>query len=87
MKNIIEETELGLSVCDYCDKVAIYESVVAVETRSYAILYFIGGDEIGLIKPNPKEREMVFYCEQHVPKVEPKKIQWVHGCEQCSGGN
>ena len=71
--------------CNFCERTAVYESVQTFEPGPYSILYFVGGDDIGLIKANPKrKREVEFYCEEHVPALEPKRILWTDGCRFCS---
>jgi hypothetical protein len=71
--------------CDFCKNIALYESVKSVEPGPYSILYFIGGKDIGLIKANPKRsRDIESYCEEHVPKLEPRKILWVENCCSCN---
>ena len=63
--------------CDFCDKAAKYESVKTVEPGPFAILYHVDGKDIGLIKVDPQKCHMVHYCEDHVPKLESKKILWI----------
>ena len=47
-----------------------------VEPGSYAVLYKIRGKDIGLIKDDPKKRDILYYCEKHVPELEPTRIWW-----------
>jgi hypothetical protein len=65
------------SWCDFCKNPALYESVKTVEPGPYAILYHCGGTDIGFIKADPKRRDIVFYCEKHVPNLETTKILWL----------
>jgi hypothetical protein len=65
------------STCDFCKSVARFESVKTIEPGPYAILYYIGGKAIGFIRADPQKRDMLFYCEKHVPRLSATKIRWL----------
>lgn len=76
MKNQSKQ-QTRIPTCDFCKKAATYESVTTVAPSPFAILYHVGGEKIGLIKADLSKCNMLRYCADHVPPLEPTKLLWL----------